>query len=154
MPHDLPAKLSSPASPDDPTLQHVRIISRDFPWHIDVDTQRREGITCQKLLRAVHQSLQASLTGAEWEFADDRRKEKIRRAWTRRMMAAHMRGLDPASVDQRVKRVDWLGSRYLFWGLQNDPEFVEHSWRPGSGHVEHTWVIQFVAFPYISEPYL
>ncbi|KAG1846096.1 hypothetical protein DFJ58DRAFT_799857, partial [Suillus subalutaceus] len=43
----------------------------------------------------------------------------------------------------RLKRIDWLGDKTMFEGLERDKEFEKKRHLPGSVSVAETWVVRF-----------
>ncbi|KAJ7071932.1 hypothetical protein C8F01DRAFT_1243033 [Mycena amicta] len=120
----------------------IRVISRDFPWMVDV---RGTGvITCQEVLIALYECLQTPLTDTEWGFASDNLRARIVRAWKRR----HAAELD----NEPLRRVDLLGARCKLQGFCRDEEFARRRILPGRGNRVRdedaygvdVWIVKFI----------
>jgi len=122
--------LGSPTS-------HVRLISKAFPWTIDVKSSNGV-ITCEHIWDAIHAALQEPLADSEWGIAvvDRDRRDAI-------LKAAKKRG--EKDNDVRLKRIDWLGDTTLFRGLEQDGEFEKERLLPRNQGCPETWVVRLSA---------
>jgi hypothetical protein len=115
---------------------HVRLISKAFPWTIDVKSHG--SITCELIWDAVYYGLQEPLADSEWGMAvvNKEKREAI-------LKAAKKRG--DKDKDKRLKRIDWLGDTTLFRGLEQDGEFEKMRLLPQAQACQETWVVQLSA---------
>ncbi|KAJ7467155.1 hypothetical protein FB451DRAFT_1009354, partial [Mycena latifolia] len=125
---DVPFDPSQPAS--------IRIISKEFPWALDVhETARGAGVSCRAVLATLYDALQTPLTDHEWGFSSDDLRQRMVRAWTRRGMLE--------GRNTPLKRVDLLGGRCKLQGFCIDKDFVTHRNLPGTRPVQDTWIVRF-----------
>ncbi|THH13003.1 hypothetical protein EW146_g7175 [Bondarzewia mesenterica] len=107
-----------------------------FPWGVTV--HNAEGVLCQDVFRAIAVNLGQRITGDEWEGFNGERKGRVARAWQVRCVMYDGRQLEGDEVraagagDDGVRRVDFLGDRVRFRGL----EAAE-----GRGEGEDSWVM-------------
>lgn len=114
-------------------VRDLRLVSRDFPWPIEI---RNEVVMCGTVWERLHASLKKPLTEAEWALVclDREKKRAVEQAMRRRVE----RGAGEENVPLRV---DYLGENTLFMGLEKDEAYVESVLLPGKRKVE-TWVIK------------
>ncbi|KAI0084913.1 hypothetical protein BDY19DRAFT_968829 [Irpex rosettiformis] len=110
-----------------PPVNRLRLISRDFPWAIEID--QRESIKCSDVWKAIYESFQSPIERDEWaivDFLQDKdQMYQIERACRKRLERS-------PNEDSRVRRVDWLSGRTEFRGLYRDDEFVNRRHPPGN----------------------
>ena len=109
---------------------HIRIISKDFPWSLDLGPKKR-ALTASEILHGLFDLLQRPFDDAIWGAIDDSKRSVIERAWKRR------------EEGEVIKNVDWLGKRYIFKGFYRDEKFVAKRLVPGTSIVSETWVVSF-----------
>jgi len=116
---------------------HVRLISKAFPWTIDVKSSQGS-ITCELIWDAIYFALQEPLVDSEWGVAvvDKEKREMILKAAKRRQ---------EGDTDGRLKRIDWLGDTTLFRGLEQDGEFEKMRLLPRGQGCPETWVVRLSA---------
>lgn len=114
-------------------VMHMRLISKHFPWSIDIVTQTP--ITCEAVWDAMHAALQEHLADSEWGCiaSDKRQKETIEKAAEKRQ---------ESEPETRVKRIDWLGQNTVFKGLEKNEDFEKARLMPGSKPCPETWLIR------------
>ncbi|KAF7315880.1 hypothetical protein MIND_00104500 [Mycena indigotica] len=115
----------------------IRLISKDFPWAIEVCSIG--AITCQEILIALYDSLQTPLTDTDWGFASEELRGRIFRAWERRHT--------PTPDGGPLRRVDVLGTRCRLQGFCRDEEFATKRSLPGQesrGELVDTWIVKFM----------
>ncbi|KAJ6538886.1 hypothetical protein DFH09DRAFT_930108 [Mycena vulgaris] len=128
--------LDAPFAPSRPSS--IRIMSKDFPWALDVDeTTAGAGVTCREVLDALYDSLQTPLADHEWGFSSDDLRQRILRAWRRR-------GPLHSGNMTLLKRVDLLGGRCKLQGFCRDEDFVVRRSFPGARSVTDTWIARFM----------
>ncbi|KAH8119051.1 hypothetical protein DFH11DRAFT_1562719 [Phellopilus nigrolimitatus] len=129
---------------------HVRIVSREFPWVIEIETTKApdvtHGVTCADIWNGIRQDLQKELTDADWAFmalmaARDRRANQRcehLRAVVRRGSGEHGRHIV-------LRRLDWLMTKTVFVGLVKDDglHLSKCFVLPGKERCEETWVAEF-----------
>ena len=106
-----------------PSLSQIRIISRSFPWTIEVESEHpRKALTCKDITDQIHRFLCALLDPLEMIGVTPDRK--------RAMSAAYRvnRSQDiPAAVfkdSAGMRRIDWLCKDTIFGGLMEDRQYV------------------------------
>lgn len=125
-PHALSFPLTSSGA------AHVRIVSEDFPWTIQIGPKSR-AITVSDALLAIYDLLQKDLDEAVWALSDEETRASINRARRRRSETA-----------EKCKNVDWLGRRYMFKGFYRDRNFSVRRLQPGAMDVAETFVVAFM----------
>lgn len=115
--------------------RQLRIISRDFPWTLEVSNRKQSVITCADVFSAIYVGLSVPLTASEWTLADDTKKSSMIRANRNRRGGSVSLG--------RLRRIDWLGSRVYFKGLTKDDELGRERLLPEDELWPDTWVIKF-----------
>jgi len=117
----------------------VRIISKAFPWTVDVRAPNGLVVTCGVILEGLHAMLQEPIADSEWGIVvhDKPKKETIEKA------AKARHGKEKEKKDMRLKRIDWLGETTAFRGLERDEEFVKKRLLPGMETCKETWVVKF-----------
>ena len=115
----------------------VRIISKAFPWTVDIQAPTGSVVTCGTILEALHAMLQETIADSEWGIVvhDKSKKETIEKA------AKIRHGKE--KKDARLKRIDWLGETTAFKGLEEDEEFEKKRLLPGTDACKETWVVRF-----------
>jgi hypothetical protein len=113
---------------------HIRLISKSFPWTIDVKSAH-SSITFELLLDAIYYGLQEPLADSEWGMAvaDKDQREMILKAAKKR---------EEKDKDKRLKRIDWLGENILFKGLEQDGDFEKLRLLPRAQGCPETWVVR------------
>jgi hypothetical protein len=113
---------------------HIRLISKSFPWTIDVKSANGS-ITFEHLLDAIYYGLQEPLADSEWGMAvaDKDQRETILKAAKKR---------EEKDKDKRLKRIDWLGENILFKGLEQDGDFEKLRLLPRAQGCPETWVVR------------
>ncbi|KAG1851948.1 hypothetical protein F4604DRAFT_1660687 [Suillus subluteus] len=118
-----------------PTFK-ILIISKEFPWSIDIRAPVGSVVTCGTIFEELHKQLQRHIEGAEWAMVavDRTRKEAVEKAAKLRQEKDKIK---------RLKRIDWLGDKSMFEGLAKDKEFEKMIHLPGNVRVAETWVARF-----------
>lgn len=111
----------------------LRIISRDFPWTLEVSNKYQGPVTCADVFNALYAALSLPLTHAEWTLADDLKKDSLMRA-NRNRRGGQVR---------RLRRIDWLGSKVYFKGLVRNDELGRSRLLPEDDLWPDTWVVKF-----------
>jgi len=114
-------------------VTHMRLISKAFPWSIDVKSTSY--VSCEAIWDALHNALQEPIVDSEWGMIVGNKdlKESVEKAAKKR----------EKERDKRYKRIDWLGQATMFKGLDKDEEFEKQRLLPGSEPCPDTWVVQF-----------
>ena len=128
----------------------MRLISKDFPWTIEIDMQKEVvkssygrstsyAINVADVWKAIYNALQEPLLESEWALLMDS-------SWLER--DSRRRGIEQAAQKRVgkspvVRRVDWLGEKAVFRGLVKDDNFARHRMMPGMKWSADTWVVRF-----------
>jgi len=115
------------------SASHVRLISKAFPWSIDV--MSNTPVTCEAIWDALYQALQQPIADSEWGIVvgDKKLRETIEKAARKRA---------ESDADSQLKRIDWLGGQTIFKGLDRLEEFQELRLLPGAEPCTETWVVK------------
>ena len=107
-----------------PPARRLRLISKEFPWSIDLVKERH--IRNLDIWYAIYDSLQVFIKYDEWSIIlrDVEKANRMDKASRDRLERA-------PSEDKRMKRIDWLGSAIMFKGLYRDDEYVKNRTLPG-----------------------
>jgi hypothetical protein len=118
-------------------VRHVRLVSPEFPWSIEIRVGAGQVVTVETVWDALHRALQEPLVDSEWGMIvlDDNHLERMEFAARRRL---DKEGAGAA----RFKRVDWLGDGVLFKGLVRDEGFERKRLLPGAEKCAETWVVK------------
>ncbi|KAG2142154.1 hypothetical protein BD769DRAFT_1568898 [Suillus cothurnatus] len=118
-----------------PTFK-ILIVSKAFPWPIIIRAPVGSVVTCGTIFEELYKQLQRQVGGVEWAMVtvDKTRKEAIEKA------AKSRQAKDKVN---RLKRIDWLGDKTVFEGLERDKVFVKMRHLPGNASVAETWVAIF-----------
>ncbi|KAG6919360.1 hypothetical protein DXG01_006909 [Tephrocybe rancida] len=95
-----------------------RIISKAFPWTIDIDLPVT--ITCEMVWDAIYQGLQEPIADSEWGLILNIKKQRdvVERAAAKRREANK-------DDDKPLRRIDYLGETTMFKGLDRDEDFAK-----------------------------
>ncbi|KAG6375667.1 hypothetical protein JVT61DRAFT_3240 [Boletus reticuloceps] len=99
-----------------PVIAHpthdIRIISKAFPWSIDIHAPAGSVVTCSAIFEGLYKMLQEPIADSEWGIVvtEKTKKETIEKA-------AKARQEKDRERDSRLKRIDWLGETTAFKGL-------------------------------------
>lgn len=132
----------------------IRIVSREFPWIIDIKAnpapENEGGVTCGDIWISLYQELLKPLTDADWALltalADLGDEKTIQRL-------THLTNITRRQVERgeqiSLRRLDWLMRKTLFIGLTKDDEsrLCQRYILPGSALVSETWVAEFQERP-------
>lgn len=113
-------------------VKNVRLVCKDFPWPIEI---KNEWIVCGTVWEKVYHELQAYITESEWTLAGEEVRRRINRA-------VRFREAETGNRELRPKRIDWLGEKTLFSGLEKDNGYVDGIALPGRKETVDTWVIR------------
>ncbi|KAH7925646.1 hypothetical protein BV22DRAFT_1064576 [Leucogyrophana mollusca] len=122
----------------DSVTTEFRVISKAFPWTIDIKVPGTSIVTCGAIWDAMYAMLQEPIADSEWGLVihDKARKEAIEKAAKARQDASK-------DGDKKLKRIDWLGDTTLFKGLEKDEDFEKKRLLPGTPAYSETWVVKF-----------
>jgi len=116
---------------------HVRLISRDFPWLIEIKTGGLP-VTCDNVWGALYAALQEPLADSEWGALshDLHKAKKVQKAAKHRQLEIDR--------DKVLKRVDWVADNCIFRGLEKDDEFAKRRLAYVDSECDETWVVKMV----------
>jgi hypothetical protein len=118
---------------------HVRIISKAFPWSIEIMPKSPSGmpttVTLANFWDALFAGLHEPLEDSEWGLAvlDKKLMETIEQGAKARK---------DAHGDTKFRRIDWLGDQVLIRGLEKDEEFIKLRLFPGAQPCAETWILK------------
>ncbi|OCB89350.1 hypothetical protein A7U60_g3440 [Sanghuangporus baumii] len=132
-------------------LEHVRIVSPDFPWVIDIKLDEalqgeQRGITCNDVWSQIHTELKEPIHDTDWAYLSD----MAAREATARRRHEHLVGLarqrNSTGDSMPLLRLDWLMRRTMFAGLERDEGYSMAAQRllPGREQCPETWIARFV----------
>ena len=117
---------------------HLRLISKDFPWLIEIKTGGHP-VSCDNVWTAVYTALQEPLAESEWGILsnDLSKAKKVQKAAKQRQ--------SEVDKDKVLKRVDWVADNFIFRGLEKDDDFAKRRLAYLDSDCEETWVVKMVA---------
>ncbi|KAF8585921.1 hypothetical protein K439DRAFT_1632186 [Ramaria rubella] len=113
--------------------QFLCIISHDFPWTVAVSRNDGRPLTVIDVFEALHESLQKEVRRSEWALAADVQRYIMLKANKARRRS---------ETAMRIRRVDWLGTRCMFRGLERDEDLARKRLMPGDNPGE-MWAVRF-----------
>lgn len=122
----------------------VRLVSRDFPWTIDIHPHVRSRVpyvTCGDILYGLYEYFWLDMDAVDWRFVlgleEDQQKA------VKDTIELRIRG--NGSV---AKKIDWLVKKVLFRGLIKDDDFAQSLLPPGHQLYPYTYVVKLVECKY------
>ncbi|KII89798.1 hypothetical protein PLICRDRAFT_566537 [Plicaturopsis crispa FD-325 SS-3] len=119
------ARLREPAT--HPRLSAIRVISRAFPWTIEIHAQTRlnTALTCQDILDQLHLFFYKFLLRREMHTATP---EHQKATWiyhkANRTPADGLRARVLNNMYTGMRKIEWLGKDTAFRGIEQDDEYV------------------------------
>lgn len=117
-------RLREPAT--HPRLSAIRIISRAFPWTIEIQAPTRNtALTCQDILDQLHLFLYKFLLKREMHTATPEHQAalwiyfKSNRTPADGLLARLLKDRCPS-----MRKIDWLGKDTVFLGIDQDDDYV------------------------------
>lgn len=111
-----------------PRVTNIRLISRSFPWTIDIPaTNEAIGVTCGDVIEAIHESMYARLSQQQYDHASRQQKRLLSESFYHNRSTAH--GVPGGRLQQTLLRCDWLGQDTMFGGVVDDPHLVREMCR-------------------------
>lgn len=117
--------------------RYLCLVSHDFPWTIAISTTNGQPLTVIDVLEALYESLHKEVRRSEWALAIDVQRYLMMKANKNRRKS---------TVAMGIRRVDWLGSRCIFKGLEKDEELTRKRLMPGD-QPSDVWVVRFGTIP-------
>jgi hypothetical protein len=107
-----------------PRLTHIRIISRSFPWMINVRAQNPKiGVTCGEVLDAISTYMYGDVAKKEYESMSVAKKRQVWDSYQHNRSTD--RNVPGGRLGESLKRLDWLGPASNFGGLTINMDFVK-----------------------------
>ena len=111
-----------------PRVTQIRLISRSFPWSIDVPaSDARVGVTCGDVIEAIHTSMYNRLLQQQFDHASRTQKRLLSESFYHNRSTAH--GVPGGKLQQTLLKCDWLGQDTMFGGIVEDDRLVREMWR-------------------------
>ncbi|KAF9467406.1 hypothetical protein BDZ94DRAFT_1305480 [Collybia nuda] len=116
-------------------VKHLRLISKSFPWTIDIVSQGP--ITCEAVWDALFTGLQEFIADSEWGFIidDKKKREAVEKAAKKRIEGEQI-------TDKRLRRIDYLGEGTFFKGLEQDQDYHKLRLLPAEQGCPETWIVK------------
>lgn len=134
------------ASITNPETTTMKIISKLFPWEVDVVSDGSP-ITVDDLITAIHETLQKHITGSEWWIVTDDVRARVSEQYIKNCDATtlgtgrHKGEVEkPRAKSEGLRRVDWLLDAFVMKGLEKDDTFAATRFRDKSQR-ENVWVL-------------
>ena len=106
-----------------PRVSEIRIISRVFPWIVNVHASNRAiGVTCGDLIEQLSDHLQRRLRKEDYEGATGIRRRAIRDAYHHNRSRSS--GVPGGQLGDGLKALDWLGPQTMFGGIQQNEQLL------------------------------
>lgn len=120
-----------------PAMQRVQLVSRHLPWTIVVENPN--GVSFGDVLFRIQESLHKTVSKQEFESVDGAAQAEVLKAYQRNCSGSRKR-------EDGLKRVDWLGKRVLFAGIQKDDRYISKRVADPFSRAE-TFVLEFAYAP-------
>jgi hypothetical protein len=106
-----------------PRLTSMRIISRTFPWMIEVKASDPSvGVTCGNVIDTLEDYMQGMVKKEEFEAASRAKKKDMTAAYHFNRSTSH--GVPGGRLGDGIRRLDWLGKECMFGGVDRNDAFV------------------------------
>jgi hypothetical protein len=140
------AHLEAPIT--SPPVASIKIISKVFPWEIDVDSEDASvAVTVGDLLAAVHDALQKHITNSEWWIVTDANRERVSTQYVKNCdqssagSSRHKQVVEkPRKKEEGLRRIDWLLDNFVMHGLERDDAYAALRFRDREIR-DRTWVL-------------
>ncbi|KAF8313468.1 hypothetical protein DL93DRAFT_2203037 [Clavulina sp. PMI_390] len=126
----LPDAHALAAVTNPPTAQ-LKIISKAFPWEIDVESEDPSvAVTVGDVIVAIHETLHKHITNSEWWIVTEQVRDKVTAQYIKnceRSSAGNPRRFEiekPREKSGGLMRVDWLLADIVMRGIERDEEFI------------------------------
>ena len=106
-----------------PRVTQIRLVSRSFPWAIDVPaSDARVGVTCGDVVEAIHVNMYGRLSQQQYDCASRGQKRLLSESFYHNRSTAH--GVPGGKLQQTLLKCDWLGQDTMFGGIGDDERLV------------------------------
>lgn len=130
---------------------HVRIVSRDFPWVIDINAGEapeggEHGVSCGDVWYRLYKELLEPIRDSDWAHLNDlAAHDRIAEA-RREYLISIARHQNRRGEPIILRRYDWLMRKTLFIGLEKDDglRFCSQRTLPGKESCVETWIADFI----------
>ncbi|KAG8901294.1 hypothetical protein FRB99_005409 [Tulasnella sp. 403] len=119
-----------------PMMRRIQLISRHFAWTIVVENPN--GVRLVDVLYRIHSSLRKTVAKNEFDVVPPISQSEILRAYQRNYSTSQL----GRTREDGLKRVDFLGKRTLFAGIQKDDSYINSRVRDHATRSE-TFVLEF-----------
>jgi len=133
------------ASITNPAVAGIKIISKNFPWEIDVESDRSSApITVEDVITSIHEALDKHIASSEWWIVTDEVRNRVAKQYERNCDASsgssrHRGEVEkPRHRSEGVRRIDWLLDNFVMKGLEKDDAFIQKR-IPDRATRENTW---------------
>jgi len=131
-----------------PATTSIKVISKAFPWEIDVESaDDNSPVTLEDLITSVHASLDKHITGSEWWIVTEDVRTKVSSQYSKNCDSSSVgegrrRGdvEKPRHKKEGLRRIDWLLDNHVMKGLEKDDQFISTRIRDPAIR-EKTWVL-------------
>ncbi|KAG8909330.1 hypothetical protein FRC01_007007 [Tulasnella sp. 417] len=122
-----------------PLQRRIQLISRYTSWRIVVENPN--GVTIGDVVYRIRDSMNKIASKEEFGAVPEDAQPEILKAYQRNCSATS-NGAKLRDLQEGLKRVDWLGKRTLFAGIQKDETYISRRIRSHSDRAE-TFVVEF-----------
>ncbi|KAI8974262.1 hypothetical protein BD414DRAFT_424666 [Trametes punicea] len=106
-----------------PRVTSLRLVSRSFPWAIEVPAAHPEiGVTCGDVMEAIHTALYTRISQAQYDNASRQQKRLLSESYYHNRSTAD--DVPGGRLPQTLLRFDWLGQDTWFGGVIDDAALV------------------------------
>jgi hypothetical protein len=106
-----------------PRLTSLRIVSKTFPWMIDIKSADESiGVTCGDLIDSLDDYFHGMVKKEEFDGAPRQKKKDMTAAYHLNRSTAH--GVPGGRLGEGIRRLDWLGKDTVFGGIDRNDTLV------------------------------
>lgn len=107
-----------------PRIKSLRLISRSFPWDIQVTaTDPEDGVTCGDVIDAIHEFMYGRVSSSQLKNATPEHTRVISQAYHHNRSTAY--GVPGGKLMNTLLRCDWLGQHTMFGGIVENKRLVK-----------------------------
>ncbi|KAF9494058.1 hypothetical protein BDN71DRAFT_1432010 [Pleurotus eryngii] len=105
-----------------PATTSLFIVSEDFPWMITVDASREDvGVTCTDVINGIAECMYYLANEQDYKYVGDTSGGSIEANYRRNR--SRLQGIP--GLQQGIRRLDWLGLRSAYGGIELNDAFVK-----------------------------